>query len=246
MKKILLILIVTFFNLNVFSQAPQQISYQAIVRNSSNELLQNASVSAKVSIIIGNVNGEVTYVETHNVQTNVNGLINLKIGGGTAISGQFFNAIFWGQPNFIKIEIDPLGGTNYTIVSTSEVLSVPNANYARVSGTLEGSSADFIGAYLQTSGTDAVFNGYCFITYLSPNQVKFTYRNFDNDFPVGGSVEFIAQDNSLFANTFGNTITFPIQGTGQNANTSVITGTKIGNVITIIDPDGFEITLTKQ
>ena len=42
-----------------------------------------------------------------------------------------FAQIDWSKgPYFIKIETDPNGGTDYTIVGTSEMLSVPYALFA--------------------------------------------------------------------------------------------------------------------
>ncbi len=79
--------------------------------------------------------GSVVYSETHNTTTNFNGLVSIMIGNGTLLSGNF-NSINWGSgPYYIKTETDPTGGTNYTLISTSQLLSVPYALYAENSGT---------------------------------------------------------------------------------------------------------------
>jgi hypothetical protein len=58
----------------------------------------------------------------------------LEIGGGTALTGNF-STIDWADgPYFIKTEIDPNGGTSYTIQGTTQLLSVPYAFYAKTSG----------------------------------------------------------------------------------------------------------------
>jgi hypothetical protein len=60
-------------------------------------------------------------------------LVSLEIGTGTVISGSF-TAIDWSVDTyFIKTETDPIGGTNYTITGTSQLLSVPYALYAETS-----------------------------------------------------------------------------------------------------------------
>ena len=96
-----------------FSQAPQRMTYQAVVRNDSDALVQNSPVGMRVSILQGSVAGAAAYVETHATQTNQNGLLNIEIGGGTVVTGAYENGIFWaGGPYFLKTEIDPLGGAN--------------------------------------------------------------------------------------------------------------------------------------
>lgn len=120
--------------LKIQAQAPQKISYQAVVRDSKNELIASTSVGVKISIIQGSVSGAVAYSETHNPTTNMNGLFSVEIGGGSIISGSFA-AINWANgPFYIKSEIDPTGGINYTIEGTSQLVSVPYALYAEKAG----------------------------------------------------------------------------------------------------------------
>jgi hypothetical protein len=117
-----------------FAQAPQKISYQAIIRNSSNALVVSSPVKLKITILSGSVNGTVVYSELHSETTNQNGLVTLEIGGGSVISGSF-TTIQWSSGSyFIKIETDPTGGNNFTITSTAQLLSVPYALYADSSG----------------------------------------------------------------------------------------------------------------
>ena len=141
MKKIITILVSVLFTLGTFAQAPKKMSYQAVVRNSSNALVQSSPVGIKVSILRGSITGPVKYVETHTAQTNQNGLFDIEIGGGTLVSGNYVDSVLWSNgPYFLKTEIDPNGGTNYSITMTSELLSVPYANYAHVAGTAESQS----------------------------------------------------------------------------------------------------------
>ena len=122
----------------LFAQVPQKMNYQAVVRNASNSLVANQNVSARISILQGSATGAAVYSETHNVQTNANGLMTLEIGGGSATNGSFA-AIDWANgPYFIKSEIDPEGGINYSVTTTQQLLSVPYALYAATSGNGEG------------------------------------------------------------------------------------------------------------
>ncbi len=125
--KAILSLLSLIYSLGSFSQAPQKMSYQAVIRNASNALVTNTTIGMRVSILQGSATGNAVYVETHNTTTNSNGLVNIQIGNGTPAAGSFTN-INWGSGSyFIKTETDPVGGNNYTISGTSQLMSVPYA-----------------------------------------------------------------------------------------------------------------------
>ena len=136
MKKTRFLLIIfSLVNGILFSQVPQKMSYQAVIRNSSNQLVANHAVGMRISMLQGSATGAVVYKETQNPITNANGLISIEIGSGTIVTGTFA-AINWANgPYFIQTETDPTGGTNYTIVGTSQLLSVPYALYAEKANT---------------------------------------------------------------------------------------------------------------
>ena len=152
MKKLLILVATLLVNLVVFappiSPVPQKINYQAVVRNSSNALVSNHAVGMMISILQGSATtGAVVYAETQTPTTNANGVLNIAIGTGTVSSGSF-SAIDWSAgPYFTKIEIDPAGGTTYSIASISELLSVPYALHAKTADqvTGSGSSGHYVG-----------------------------------------------------------------------------------------------------
>jgi hypothetical protein len=134
MKKILFLILSILTFAYSFGQAPQKMSYQAVIRNTSNNLVSNSNVGMKISILQGSATGSSVYSETHAVTSNSNGLVTIEIGTGNIISGNF-GSINWGQgPYFIKTETDITGGSNYTLIATSQLLSVPYALYAENSG----------------------------------------------------------------------------------------------------------------
>ena len=120
---------------SVFAQAPNKMSYQAVVRNNSNALVTDQLVGMRISILQGSANGLASYVETQTPNTNANGLVSIEIGGGNIVSGDFATINWANGPYFLKTETDPTGGTNYTINGTSQLLSVPYAMYAANSGS---------------------------------------------------------------------------------------------------------------
>ena len=89
-----------------FAQAPQKMSYQAVIRNATNNLVVSQSVGMKISILQGAVTGTAVYTETQNATSNVNGLVSLEIGGGTVVTGTFATINWANGPYFIKTETD--------------------------------------------------------------------------------------------------------------------------------------------
>ncbi len=138
MKKTLLILFVILFTGTAFFAQSPGFKYQAVVRNASGAILQNQAVGLQISILQGSETGTSVYAETWNIETNDFGLVNLIIGEGD--SGDDFSAITWGTDNYwVKIELDETGGTDYTEMGTSQLLSVP---YALHSGSAWESTGD--------------------------------------------------------------------------------------------------------
>ena len=126
MKRILHLsaLLITFLS---FSQVPQGISYQAIALNGSGNPVVSSNVGVRLSVLDNSASGTVLYTETQTKTTNPQGLFNLVIGQGTVVSGTF-STINWGtNSKFLKVEMDAAGGTNYTLVGTTQLLSVPYA-----------------------------------------------------------------------------------------------------------------------
>lgn len=131
MKKLLTLLAALYLVLTLQAQPPQKISYQAVVRNSTNALVTNQPVGVKITILQGSSTGTPVFAETHTPTTNANGLINIVIGTGSPAINGLLDVVWSTGPYFIKTEIDPAGGTAYSITSTSELLSVPYALYAK-------------------------------------------------------------------------------------------------------------------
>jgi hypothetical protein len=144
MKKLLTIIAEVLFIAGILlpqqasAQAPQKMSYQAVVRNSSGILVQNHAVGIKISILQTISTGTVLYEETHTDTTNSNGLVTIEIGGGTPVTGTFATLDWSAGPYFLKTETDPAGGTSYTITGTSQILSVPYALNAKTADSITG------------------------------------------------------------------------------------------------------------
>ncbi len=114
-----------------FSQVPDAFNYQAVVRNSTGEVIANKSVSFQISILQTSDNGTAVYVESHSATTNKFGLVSLEIGHGTVKSGVFNPGAWTADKHFIKVEFDPAGGNSFSQMGTSQLLSVPYAFQAK-------------------------------------------------------------------------------------------------------------------
>lgn len=134
-KKILLAFASVVISVIASAQAPQKMSFQAVIRDASNNLIAGSPVGMRISIIQGSPSGTVVYSEAQTPTTNANGLVSIEIGTGSVISGSFAS-IGWGLgPYFIKTETDPTGGSSYSISGTQQLMSVPYALYAENSGS---------------------------------------------------------------------------------------------------------------
>jgi len=161
MEKVYSLLAAVLLTVSAFAQAPEKMSYQAIIRNSSGTLVSNAHVGMQLSILKDSIGGTPVYIETQTPMTNENGLVTIEIGAGTVLSGAFASIDWANGPYYLQTDTDPEGGTNYTITGTNQLLSVPYALYAKMAETVRSSSNSF---YL---GQDTL-GGIVFHVYQGP------------------------------------------------------------------------------
>ncbi len=135
MKRLTIIATIITLALVSFAQSQPTIGYQAVVRTSDGNLICNRQITMRVWILAGNAGGNAVYVENHYAATDKNGLFSIEIGRGETSDN--WSAIDWSHgPYFVKTEIDPHGGINYSIVSVNQMLSVPYAMYADMAGNM--------------------------------------------------------------------------------------------------------------
>jgi hypothetical protein len=171
MKKLYIFIAVLLITATTFAQAPEKMSYQAVLRNAGNQLLVSQSVSMQISILQATASGTAVYAETHTLITNTNGLVTLEIGTGSTTDN--FSTIDWAAgPYFIKTETDPDGGTSYTITGTSQLLSTPYALYAKTATNVTNESqtlAQVLTLGNTANGIDIINTGQIVIGTASPN-----------------------------------------------------------------------------
>jgi uncharacterized protein (TIGR02145 family) len=130
-----------------FAQTPEKMSYQAVFRNMYDRLITEQPVAVQISILQGSAEGTVVFQETQTVTTNADGIATFEIGGGTAVVGTLKD-INWAEgPYFLKAEMDPEGGEDFTVNGAVELVAVPYAFYANASaGEFSGKYEDLTGA----------------------------------------------------------------------------------------------------
>lgn len=158
LSKGLFLSIISFFFLIQVStaQAPDNFSYQGVVRDLSNNLITNTTLGVRITIRQGSASGSNLFRETHTPVTNGAGLFSIEVGTGINVNGSISGINWESGPFFIEQEIDPAGGTNYTISGTTQMLSVPYALYAKNSGRASSAATADQAASLSASGASGL------------------------------------------------------------------------------------------
>ncbi len=141
MKRILITLFAIAAMASTLSaQAPKGFNYQLVVRNNAGLLVANHNVSVHLQIVQGSPTGTKVYELDDNYMTNANGLVTLVVGENSAS----YAAINWANgPYYIVSEVDPNGGSNYTLRTAQQILAVPYAEYsqhAAIADSVNGAS----------------------------------------------------------------------------------------------------------
>ena len=120
--------------LSLFSQVPDGVNYQAVVRNGLGLPLNTQTVSVRFTIHQGSPTGTPVFQEVQPDTTNQFGLINLQLG---SINTAAFSAINWGTGGayYLQIEVDVVGLGVFEDLGASQLLSVPYALFAKSAAT---------------------------------------------------------------------------------------------------------------
>ena len=161
MNKVFTIFTALLLALNVVAQAPQKMSYQAVIRDANNKLVISHVIGMRVSILQGSTTGSEVFMEIYNPnpQTNANGLLTMEIGNGIPLKGTFSGINWANGPYYLKTETDPTGGTNFTITGISQILSVPYVLHSKTAESVYsvGSFTHYIG---ESYGGGIIFHVY--------------------------------------------------------------------------------------
>ena len=188
MRKFFLLTALCICALMVNAQVPQSFSFQAVVRDLDNELVTNKRIKLTLSILQGTTpeTASVVYSETHDAETNLNGLFTVMVGQGR--SGGSFSSINWKDGNFY-LKCESTYGTSVT-----QLLSVPFAMYAEKAGSVDIDLSDY--ALKTDIPTDTVAD------YVSRNESKWIAQSYPDlsiyalktDIPTDTIAEYVSSN----------------------------------------------------
>jgi hypothetical protein len=171
------------------AQTPQGFNYQAVIRDNTGKPKINTNVNLRLSILDGSASGTVLYSETHSTQTNSVGLVNVIVGKGSVLSGNF-PTIIWKKSKFLQVSVDNV------LMGTSELQSVPFAQYAETTNLNAGNGIAINGNTVTNTGDLSNSNEIQSLS-LSGNTLSLSNG--------GGSVQLPTPSNS---NTFQGKVSF--------------------------------------
>lgn len=109
----------------LMAQSPESLNYQAVVRDADGAIRANQVTSVDFNIRQGAADGTIIYSEMHNPTTNEFGIVNVKIGEGTAATGTFGTINWSAGPYFLEVLLNDVSA------GTQEFSSVPFSLYAK-------------------------------------------------------------------------------------------------------------------
>ncbi|MFT4668195.1 MAG: hypothetical protein ACI8YQ_002942 [Polaribacter sp.] len=235
-KKQIFLFTCSFFLMTIVAMAqsaPEAFKYQAVARNIGGQIMDNQPVNFQISILEGNISGNSVYTETHNALTNSFGLVNLEIGNGAGIIGDFSTIDWGGSSFFLQIEMDASGGTDFQLMGTSQLMSVPYAIHAKtaesVAGDTDGDPANELQELSITDHELTLSNGN---TISLPDDVNDADSNPNNEIelPVGGSNgQVLATDGAGNYSWIDNE---------EGASTYAIGDLAHGGIVFYVNPEG--------
>lgn len=196
MKKIITTVatVLTIFASYAQTAPPNAFNYSGVARNANNTPIATQNIGVQFSVLKTNpTTGAVVYSENHFTATDAFGLFNLSIGTGAVQSGNFAN-IDWSNDNyFLRVGIDPAGGTNFVTIGATQFLSVPYALYAKSAGTMTGGNNNntavpkFNGVSIYNPSIDMAFLGSStsiYYDFITDSSYRFTLIYGHNNSPL--------------------------------------------------------------
>jgi hypothetical protein len=181
--------LVLCFTEPIHAQVPENFNWQGVIRDSQGEILQSSAITVRFEIeyeIFQNMFAPV-YVEDHEVSTNEFGLVNLKIGTGTEVAGDF-DLVDWRSDYRLTVKLNT--GSGFVEMSSDYFSTVPFAMRARDNWALNGNNnldpehyigtTDNVGIRFKTDGQDRMFldeNGKVGIGTIDPGATLDIFNN---------------------------------------------------------------------
>lgn len=223
------------------AQTPALFKYQSVVRDASGVIITDQNVSFEINILSGSANGNSIYTEEHHITTNAHGLANMTIGNGSITSGNSISDIDWGaQLYFLQISIDAGGGTNFAVIGTSQLLSVPYALHAK---TVETDNVDDADADASNEIQDLNLTGNTLKITNNANASEIDLSSFQGN--NTDEQKLSLQGNNLTISN-GNNVDLTSLKDGFEANTDKQTLSIIGTDLSILGGNSIDLVGLKD
>ena len=218
---------------NLFAQIPPAaFNYSAVARDVSGQPIANAAIGIQISILKTTTTGTLMYSETHSVNTDAFGLFNLVIGSGAIQSGSM-SAIEWSTDNyFLQVGMDASGGTNFQVMGTTQLLSVPYALHAATADSLIGG--------LSVTETDPLFS-----TSIAAGISQADTLNWNKDNDSTNELQTLSINNDTLYLTNGGSVVLPSQINEDNDSTNELQMLSISNDTIYLTNGGFVVLPTQ-
>jgi len=212
----------------LFAQTPSAFKYQAVARNQSGEVMADQPMSIRISVLKG---AQVEYSEVHSITTNDLGLFTVEVGRGSPISGTFFDIVWNEDPHFIRVEVDPNGGSNFVYLGISELLTVPYAMHAETVTYNDDADADPDNEIQDLK----VVGGFLRITN-NPNPTQIDLSQFDTD---AQQISYDA-DNFVLSLENGGSVNLQtlMEDADANPTNELQTVVQVGSIVTLSQGGG--------
>jgi hypothetical protein len=221
MRKIFTLLAAILLMASGWAQSPQKMSYQAVIRDATNHLV-TTQIGMQISILQSTSTGTVVYTETQTPTPNANGLVTIEINGLLSlVTFGTFSTIDWSAgPYFIKTEIAtavPL--TTYTITSTSQILSVPYALYAKTAASYTETDPVYA-AWNKSSGISITASQVSDFQSSVTNNTAVLANTAKNSYPTADATKLAGIDGSETRVNAGTNVT--VTGSGTTGSPYVV------------------------
>lgn len=133
MKKIIWTVVLSFMGVfQVYSQYQSlPMRYQILLKGTNGGPLNTDSVRLRLSVLMGDTNGIAVYSEYHQLASGTSGIMNMSIGEGIPLTGNY-QSIEWGKnDHYLKTEVDTALNGNYSLLMISRFLAVPYASQSQ-------------------------------------------------------------------------------------------------------------------
>lgn len=106
---------------------PQAFPYSSQLRDANGEPMADRFISLRVTMRSGAPDAPPSYIEIDTATTSPTGIFTVVIGGGTILMGSFDSIPWMAGQVYQQVELDENGGTNFTDMGTTQLLSLPYA-----------------------------------------------------------------------------------------------------------------------